>query len=185
MRKDILRIVPALITLALGGCAHALPPPNSVQARFDPRVRAVQLTISDREPTMQAELARADGVLVQAGSMTLVSKPHIYYNVGGGCGFGPTVTAALPPGGLPATCITEESDQYVASVSIPAPEDYARRWIEYRVKLRVGNRWLAVAAPPPAAAVDHAVIDRMSIAAHSGRIRTAEIEVPTEREAAD
>jgi hypothetical protein len=151
MKKDILRIVPALIALAMSGCAgNALPPPNSVQARFDPRVRAVQLMLSEREPTMQAELVRADGAPIQVGSVTLVSKPHVYYNVGGGCGFGPVVTAALPPGGLPATCVIEQSDQYVASVSIPAPEDYARRWTEYRVKLRVGNRSLAMAAPPPA-----------------------------------
>ena len=149
MKKDMFWIVPALIALALGGCAgNALPPPNAVQARFDPRVQAVQLMVSEREPTMQAELVRADGAPVQVGSVTLVGKPHVYYNLG--CGFGPNVTAALPPSGLPPTCVSEQSDQYVASVSIPAPEDYARRWTEYRLKLRVGNRWLAVAAPPPA-----------------------------------
>src|SRR5689334_3803079 len=108
------------------------------------------MMVSDMQPTMQADLLRADGAPVQVGSVTLVSKPHVYYNVGGGCGFGPDVTAALPPSGLPATCITEQSDQYVTSVSIPAPEDYARRWTEYRIRLRVGNRSLPVAAPPPA-----------------------------------
>ena len=143
MKKDIVWIVPALIALALGGCAHALPPPDSVHARFDPRVRAVQLMVSDMQPTMQADLVRADGAPVQAGSLTLVSKPHVYYN--SGCRF----RAALPPGGPPPMCVSEQSDQYVASVSIPAPEDYTRRWTEYRVKLRVGNRWLAMAAPPP------------------------------------
>ena len=156
MKKGILWIVPALIALGLGGCAgHALPPPNSVQARFDPQVQAVQLTVSQREPTTQAELVRADGTPVQVGSVTLVSAPHVHFNpppfvsVGvGRCGFG---RAALPPGGLP-NCIAQESDQYVMSVSIPAPEDYAQRWTKYRVKLRVGNYWLAVAAPPPAAA---------------------------------
>ena len=156
MKKDILRIVPALIALALDGCAgHALPPPNAVQARFDPRVRAVQILVSERDPTMQAELVRADGAPVQVGSVTLVSTPHVYYNpppfVGVGIGgFGCRFGAALPPGGPPPMCVSEQSDQYVASVSLPAPEDYARRWSEYRVKLRVGNRWLVVAAPPPA-----------------------------------
>ena len=154
MQKDIPWIVPALTALALtalalGGCAfNSLPPPNSVQARFDPRVRALQATVSERDRTMQAELVRADGAPVQVGSVTLVSKPHVYYNLG--CGFGPDVTAALPPSGLPPTCVAEQSDQYVASVSIPVPEDYARRWTEYRVRLRVGNRSLPVAAPPPA-----------------------------------
>jgi hypothetical protein len=149
MKKDILWSVPALIALALGGCAgNALPPPNSVQTRFDPRVRAVQIMVSERDPTKQAELVRADGAPIQVGSVTSVSAPHVYYNLG--CGFGPDVTAALPPGGLPPSCVAEQSDQYVASVSIPVPEDYVRRWTEYRVKLQVGNRWLAVAAPPPA-----------------------------------
>jgi len=157
MEQDVLWIVPALIALALGGCAgNALPPPNSVQTRFDPRVRAVQLLVSEREPIMQAELVRADGAPVQVGSVTLVSRPHVYYNpppfvgvgVGGfGCGFG---SAALPPGEPAPMCVSEQSDQYVASVSIPVPEDYARRWTEYRVRLWIGNRWLAVAAPPPA-----------------------------------
>jgi hypothetical protein len=106
MKKAIVWMVPALIALALSGCAdHALPPPNSVQTWFDPLAQAVQLMVSQREPTMQAELVRADGVPVQVGSVTLVSAPHVYYNpppfvsVGvGGCGFG---RAALPPGGLP------------------------------------------------------------------------------------
>jgi hypothetical protein len=138
------------IALVLCGCAGNMPPPpNSVQARFDPQVRAVQLMVSEREPIMQAELVSADGAPVQAGSVTLVSKPHVYYNLG--CGFGPHVTAALPPGGLPPTCISEQSDQYVASVSIPVPADYAQHWNAYRVELRVGNRSLAVAAPPPPA----------------------------------
>jgi hypothetical protein len=149
MKKAILWFLPALLALPAGGCAgHAPPPPNSVQARFDQQVRTVQIMVSERDPTMQAELVRADGAPIQVGSVTLVSKPHVYYNLG--CGFGPDVTAALPPGGLAPTCISEESDQYVASVSIPAPEDYAQRWTEYRVKLRIGNRWLALAAPPPA-----------------------------------
>jgi hypothetical protein len=147
MKKNILRIVPALIALALGGCArNALPPPNTVQARFDPRVQAVQILVSERDRTMQAELVRADGASVQVGSVGLVSVPHVYYN--SACG-GLVRQAAVPPGGLPAICVSEQSDQYVVSASIPAPEDYARRWTEYRVKLRIGNRWLAVAAPPP------------------------------------
>jgi len=89
--------------------------------------------VSDMQPTMQADLVRADGAPVQAGSLTLVSKPHVYYN--SGCRF----RAALPPGGPPPMCVSEQSDQYVASVSIPAPEDYARRWTEYRVSYGSGT----------------------------------------------
>jgi hypothetical protein len=150
MKKDIPWIVPALIVLALGGCADTAPPAsNSVQARFDPQLRAVQLTISQPERTTQAELVGADGAPIQAGSLALVSVPHVYLS-NAGCGFGSTgVQAALPPGGLPA-CANEESDQYVMSVTIPAPADYAQRWTEYHVRLHVGDRWMTVAAPSPA-----------------------------------
>jgi hypothetical protein len=150
------------IALALAGCAgNALPPPNSVQARFDPKFRAVQVMVSDMQPTIQADLVRADGLRVQAGGVTLVSAPHVDYNpppsiglgiggfgFGGCCGFGSGVGVGLPLGGPTPAHV---SDQYVASVSIPAPDDYAQHWNEYRVELRVGNRSLAVAAPPPSA----------------------------------
>ena len=148
--------------LALGGCAgNALPPPNSVQARFDPGLHAVQVMVSEMQPLMQAELVRTDGARVPAAGVTLVSAPHVDYSpppsiglgIGGfgfgsgGFGAGSGVGVGFPLGGPRPTHV---SDQYVASVSIPAPEDYARSWTEYRVKLRVGNRWLTVAAPPPA-----------------------------------
>jgi len=147
MKKDILRIVPALIALVLGGCGGtALPPPNTVQARFDPQVRAVQIVVSELDRTTQAELVGADGAPVQAGSVGLVSVPHVYYNLP--CG-GLAGQAAVPPGGPPPICVAEQSDQYVVSASIPAPADYAQRWTAYRVRLRVGSRSLTVAAPPP------------------------------------
>src|SRR5690349_11434575 len=108
MKKAIIWIV-----LALGGCAgNALPPPNSVQARFDPRVQAVQVMVSQREPTMQADLVGADGARVQAGTVTLVSAPHVDYapppSIGigiggfgfsGCCGFGSGTGIGLPLGG--------------------------------------------------------------------------------------
>jgi hypothetical protein len=150
------------IVLALGGCAgNALPPPNSVQARFDPRVQAVQVMVSEREPIMQADLVGADGARVQAGTVTMVSAPHVDYapppSIGigiggfgfsGCCGFGSETGIGLPLGGPRPVNV---SDQYVASVSIPVPADYAQHWNAYRVELRVGNRSLAVAAPPPPA----------------------------------
>ncbi|PPQ29133.1 hypothetical protein [Rhodopila globiformis] len=150
MKKAILWTVPALSAVALGGCANnPLPSANSVQARFDPSGRTVQLMVSEQDPTTQAELVGANGAPVQAGSVTLVSEPHSYYD-NSACTFGSTgVQAALPPGGTP-TCVSDQSDQYVASVSIPAPADYTQRWTEYRVRLQVGDRWMAVAAPPPA-----------------------------------
>jgi hypothetical protein len=158
MKKAIVAIV-----LALGGCAgSALPPPNSVQARFDPRVGAVQVMVSEMQPIMQAELVRADGARVQAGSVTLVSAPHVDYSpppsIGlgfggfgfgsGDVGFGSGLGVGFPLGGPRPSHV---SDQYVASISIPAPTDYLQRWNEYRVELRVGDRALAVAAPPPSA----------------------------------
>jgi hypothetical protein len=151
MKKNIFWIVPALMALAPGGCAfNNLPPANTVQARFNPKDRVVQVTVSQPERTTKAELVGADGALVQVGRVGLVSVPHVFYNIASGCGFGtPYATAALPPSGLPPSCVAEESDQYVMSVSIPAPADYAQRWTEYRVRLQVGNRWLTVAAPSP------------------------------------
>jgi len=158
MKKTIIWTV-----LALGGCAgNALPPPNSVQARFDPRVQAVQVMVSEMQPIMQAELVRADGARIQASGVTLISAPHVDYSpppsiglgIGGfgfgsgGFGAGSGVGVGFPLGGPRPTHV---SDQYVASVLIPAPEDYLQRWAEYRVELRVGDRSLAVAAPPPAA----------------------------------
>jgi hypothetical protein len=156
MKKTIIWIV-----LALGGCAgNVLPPPDSVQARFDLRVQAVQVMVSQREPTMQADLVRIDGARVQAGTVTLVSAPHVDYapppSIGFGiggfgfsgcCGFGSGTGIGFPLGGPRPVNV---SDQYVASVSIPAPPDYAQQWNAYRVELRVGTRSLAVAAPPPA-----------------------------------
>jgi len=156
MKKAIVWIV-----LALAGCSgNALPPPNSVQARFDPGLRAVQVMVSEMQPLMQAELVRADGARVQATGVTLVSAPHVDYSPppsiglgfggfgfgGGGFGVGSGVGVDMPLGGPRPTHV---SDQYVASVSIPVPEDYLQRWSEYRVELSVGDRSLAVAAPPP------------------------------------
>lgn len=157
MKRHILWIVPALMALAPGGCAlNNLPPANTVQARFNPRARVVQVMVSQPERTTQADLVRADGAPVQAGRVALVSVPHVFYNIASGCGFGtPYATAALPPSGPPPSCVAEESNQYVMSVSIPAPADYAQRWTDYRVRLQVGNRWLTVAAPPPTAGPAH------------------------------
>jgi len=151
------------IVLALAGCSgNALPPPNSVQARFDPTIRAVRVTVSEMQPIMQAELVRADGARVQATGVTLISGPHVDYSPppsiglgiggfgfgGGGFGVGSGVGVDMPLGGPRPSHV---SDQYVASVSIPAPEDYMQRWSEYRVELRIGDRAVAVAAPPPSA----------------------------------
>lgn len=48
--------------LVLGACAlNALPPPNSVQSRFDPQVNATRVMVSDLQPVSAVELVDPDG----------------------------------------------------------------------------------------------------------------------------
>ena len=150
-----------VIALALAGCAsNPLPPPNSVQARFDPAAGVVRVMVSDLQPLTAADLLGPDGDRFPATAITLVSGPHVDYSpppsvglgIGGfgvsGCcsGFGSGVGVGLPLGGPRPTHV---SDQYISSAVIPAPGDYGHSWNVYRLEIHVGNRPLVVAAPMP------------------------------------
>jgi hypothetical protein len=157
------KVVIVLVASALAGCAsNPLPPPNSVNASFDPRAAAVRLVVSDLQPLSAADLLGPDGKRFAASAVTLVSGPHVDYSpppsiglgIGGfgfsGCcsGFGSGLGVGLPLGGPRPTHV---SDQYIGSAVIPVPQDYNQTWPAYRVEIQVGNRPLVVAAPAPSA----------------------------------
>jgi hypothetical protein len=117
--------------------------------------------VSSLQPPMAAALVANDGTRYPAAGISLVSGPHVLYNpppsiglgIGGfgvsGCcsGFGSGIGIGVPVGG---PTIAEASDQYVASVLIPLPPDYASNWSGYRVEVLVGAQPMSLAAPAPA-----------------------------------
>jgi hypothetical protein len=152
-----------LTALCLGACAlNPLPPPNSVQTRFDPQERVVRVMVSDLQPLSAADLLAPDGTRVEATAVTVLSGPHVDYNpppsvgigIGGfgfsGCcsGFGSGVGVGVPVGGPTPSHV---SDQYVGAAIIPAPGNYNQLWSSYRLEVQVGNRPLVLAAPAPSA----------------------------------
>jgi hypothetical protein len=156
------RVGPVLIALSLAACAsNPLPPPNSVQSRFDPQVGAVRLMVSDLQPLAAADLLGSDGNRIAATAVTLVSAPHVDYNpppsiglgIGGfgfsrGTGFGSGVGVGLPIGGPTPSHV---DDQYIGSAVIPVPSNYSQTWSTYRLEIQVGNRPIVLAAPAPSA----------------------------------
>ena len=159
MRTSVARLG---LVLALASCARGpqLPPPNTAQASFQPQQQVVQVMISDLAPATAAELLAPNGARYPATAVTLLSAPHIAYNppptigfgIGGfgfgGCcsGFGSGIGIGLPVGGPTPAAV---SDQYISSIVISAPADYAAHWLDYRVQVQVGNRALWLAAPKP------------------------------------
>jgi hypothetical protein len=153
---------PVLVALSLAACAsNPLPPPNSVQSRFDPQVAAVRVMVSDLQPLTAANLLGPDGNRIPATAVTLVSGPHVDYNpppsvgfgIGGfgfsrGAGFGSGVGVGLPIGGPTPNHV---DDQYVGSAVIPVPGNYSQTWSTYRLEIQVGNRPMVLAAPAPSA----------------------------------
>jgi hypothetical protein len=149
-----------LIALSLAACAsNPLPPPNSVQSRFDPQVGAVRVIVSDLQPLTAADLLGSYGDRISATAVTLVSGPHVNYNpqpslgigIGGfgfsrGAGFGSGVGVGLPIGGPTSGHV---DDQYIGSAVIPVPRNYSQTWNTYRLEIQVGNRPIVVAAPAP------------------------------------
>ena len=146
---------------ALAACANSgVPPANGVRARYEPAAGAVQVLVSDTRPMSGAALVAPDGSEYRAASVVLVSGPHVLYNpppsiglsVGGfgliGCcsGIGSGVGLGLPVGQPRPAAV---SDQYLTSATIPAPADYARSWPGYRLRVRVGDGALLLAAPAP------------------------------------
>jgi hypothetical protein len=92
----------AATALALGACAsNALPPPNTMQSRFDPKASAVRVLVSDLQPLSSADLLAPDGSRYPAAAVTLLSGPHVDYgpppSIGIGVGgFGSGVGVGLP-----------------------------------------------------------------------------------------
>jgi hypothetical protein len=139
-----------------------VPPPNSADARYDGRERAVQLMVSGLQPASDAALVSNDGKRYPASGIALVSGPHVLYNpppsiglgIGGfgfsGCcsAFGSGIGVGLPLG---RPTPTEVSDQYLASALIPVPPDYATSWTNYHLEFSVGGQSISLAAPSPAA----------------------------------
>jgi hypothetical protein len=138
-----------------------LPPPNSVNAQYDTRQRAVQVMVSGRQQPTGATLVASNGARYAASDIVLISGPHVLYNpppslslgFGGfgfsGCcsGFGSGIGVGLPVGG---PSVAEVSDQYVASAQIPVPTDYVTNWSSYHVEVSVGGQ--AINLPAPATA---------------------------------
>jgi hypothetical protein len=158
MRRWLLIAVGAVLAACSG---PKLPPPNSADAHYDGRERAVQLMISGLQPPTAAALVANDGARYPAAGITLVSGPHVLYNpppsigigIGGfgfsGCcsGFGSGLGLGMPVGRpTPA----EISDQYVASALIPVPVDYGTNWSNYHLEVAVGGQSMSLTAPSPA-----------------------------------
>jgi hypothetical protein len=146
-----------LLVLAalLAACSSPQPNPNPAQAQFVGDANAIQVTVSDTQPVSAALLIGADGTTYTATGIQVTQTPHTVYNpppslgiglggfggnVGGGLGLG------LPLGGPTPSYST---DQYVSTVTLPAPADYAMNWQSYRVQVQLGNRAVTIAAPTP------------------------------------
>ncbi len=130
----------------LAACGPRLPAPNSADARYDERDRAVQVLVSGLQPPSAVTLVATDGTRYPASGIALLSGPHVLYNppasisfgIGGfgftGCcsAIGSGVGVGVPVG---RPTVGEVSDQYVASALIPVPPDYASNWSQYRVEV--------------------------------------------------
>ncbi len=67
--------------LALAACAGPrLPAPNTAEARYDAKDRAVQVTVSGLQPASDAALVSGQGVRYPASTISVVSGPHVLYN---------------------------------------------------------------------------------------------------------
>ncbi len=152
-----------LATGLLGGlvaCSSSVPPSNGIQARYEPAAGAVQVLASNIRPMSDAELVAPDGSHYRTTGIVVVSGPHVLYNpppsigigIGGfgftGCcaGIGSGLGVGLPVGGPRPAAV---SDQYLTSAAIPAPSDYARDWMNYRVQVRIGDNSVLLNAPSP------------------------------------
>src|ERR1700760_1489442 len=141
-----------VLSVSLAACAGPkLPAPNSADARYDGRDRAVQVMVSNLQPPPAAGLVANDGTRYPAAGLSLVSGPHVLYNpppsigvgIGGfgvsGCcsGFGSGIGIGVPVGGPTVAAV---SDQYVASALIPVPADYVTNWNNYHLEVSVGEQ---------------------------------------------
>jgi hypothetical protein len=144
-----------VVAASLAACSSPQPNPNTAQAQFVGDANAIQVTVSDTQPVSAALLIGADGTTYAATGIQVTQTPHTVYNpppslgiglggfggnVGGGVGLG------LPLGGPTPGYST---DQYLSTVTLPAPADYGRNWQNYRVQVQVGNRAVTIPAPTP------------------------------------
>ncbi|WP_428491624.1 hypothetical protein [Rhodopila sp.] len=158
----MLRLLSLLAILSIAACSGPkLPPPNTAQATYDGRARAVQVTISSFAMPTSASLVSASGARYPAAGLSLLSSPHVLYNqpptiglgiggfgFSGCCGFGSGLGVGVPVGKpTPA----EVSNQYVASAVIPLPADYMAMWATYHVEVFTGGPPLTLPAPTPVA----------------------------------
>jgi hypothetical protein len=160
MKASLITGVAALAALVVSCSSASVPPPNAVQARYEPAAGAVQVVASSLKPISDAELIAPDGRQYRTVALTLLSGPHVVHNpppaigigiggfgftnccVGIGSGLGLTMPLGSPtPVGV--------SDQYVTLASIPAPADYPRNWPTYRIRVQLGDHAMLLNAPSP------------------------------------
>jgi hypothetical protein len=147
--------------ILLSACGPRLPAPNSADARYDERERAVQVLVSGLQPPSAVALVANDGKRYPAAGIALLSGPHVLYNpppsisfgIGGfgftGCcsAIGSGIGVDVPVG---RPTVAEVSDQYVASALISVPPDYPTNWSQYRVEVsRYDGQVTNLPAPPP------------------------------------
>ena len=83
-----------------------LPPPNSVNAQYDARQRAVQVMVSGLQPPTDATLVANDGARYAASGIVLISGPHVLYNP--------------PPPSAWVSAVSDSRDAVVGSVRVSA-----------------------------------------------------------------
>ena len=77
----LMRFFSLVVIGLLGACSGPrLPPPNSVNAQYDARQRAVQVMVSGLQPPTDATLVANDGARYAASGIVLISGPHVLYN---------------------------------------------------------------------------------------------------------
>jgi hypothetical protein len=84
------RLLPLVVLVVMAGCTSGpkVPPPNSAQAIYDGRDRAVQVTISNIGPPASVALVSASGNRLEAPGITLLAGPHVVYSQPPTIGFG-------------------------------------------------------------------------------------------------
>ncbi|MBV8457320.1 MAG: hypothetical protein JO122_11970 [Acetobacteraceae bacterium] len=108
-----------------------------------------------------AELIGPDGSHYRTTGIAILSGPHVLYNpppsigigIGGfgypgGCctGIGSGLGVGFPLGSPQPAGV---SDQFLTSATIPAPPDYAKDWMKYRVQVQIGANAMLLNAPSP------------------------------------
>ena len=84
-----MRFFLVVLSVSLAACAGPkLPAPNSADARYDGRDRAVQVMVSNLQPPTAAALVANDGTRYPTTGISLVSGPHVLYNAPPSIGFG-------------------------------------------------------------------------------------------------